>query len=69
VQWRPWQSFRANVALSLGYSPSGTRIRKRVMARAKTEVREKLKELDRAAGYRAAPDSGQSQRRPGGALR
>jgi len=32
-------------AVSLGYSPSGTRIRKRVMARTKTEVREKLKEL------------------------
>jgi integrase len=32
-------------AASLGYSPSGTRIRKRVMARTKTEVREKLREL------------------------
>jgi integrase len=32
-------------AVSLGYSPSGTRIRKRVMARTKMEVREKLREL------------------------
>jgi integrase len=32
-------------AVSLGYSPSGTRIRKKVMGRTKTEVREKLKEL------------------------
>lgn len=30
--------------VSLGYSPSGTRIRKKVMGRTKTEVREKLKE-------------------------
>ena len=36
-------------AVSLGYSPSGTRIRKRVMARTKTEVREKLKELHQQA--------------------
>ena len=32
-------------AVSLGYSPSGTRIRKKVMGRTKAEVREKLKEL------------------------
>jgi integrase len=32
-------------AVSLGYSPSGTRIRKKVMGRTKTEVREKLREL------------------------
>jgi integrase len=31
--------------VSLGYSPSGTRVRKKVMGRAKTEVREKLREL------------------------
>jgi len=36
-------------AVSIGYSPSGTRIRKRVMARTKTEVREKLKELHQQA--------------------
>ncbi len=36
-------------AVSLGYSPSGTRVRKRVMARTKTEVREKLKELHQQA--------------------
>ncbi len=36
-------------AVSLGYSASGTRIRKRVMARTKTEVREKLKELHQQA--------------------
>jgi len=36
-------------AVSLGYRPSGTRIRKRVMARTKTEVREKLKELHQQA--------------------
>ena len=36
-------------AVSLGYSPSGTRIRKRVMARTKTEVRDKLKELHQQA--------------------
>ena len=36
-------------AVSLGYRPSGTRVRKRVMARTKTEVREKLKELHRQA--------------------
>jgi integrase len=36
-------------AVSLGYSSSGTRIRKRVMARTKTEVREKLKELHQQA--------------------
>jgi len=34
-------------AISLGYSPSGTRIRKKVMGRTKTEVREKLRELHR----------------------
>jgi hypothetical protein len=32
-------------AVSLGYSASGTRIRKKVMGRTKTEVREKLREL------------------------
>ena len=32
-------------AVSLGFSPSGTRIRKKVMGRTKTEVRDKLKEL------------------------
>jgi integrase len=31
--------------VSLGYSPSGTRVRKKVMGRTKTEVREKLREL------------------------
>jgi hypothetical protein len=31
--------------VSLGYSPSGTRVRKKAMGRTKTEVREKLKEL------------------------
>jgi hypothetical protein len=36
-------------AVSLGYNPSGTRVRKRVMARTKTEVREKLKELHQQA--------------------
>src|SRR5215467_14400852 len=36
-------------AVSLGYSPSGTRIRKRVMARTKTEVREKLRDLHKQA--------------------
>jgi integrase len=36
-------------AVSLGYSPSGTRIRKRVMARTKTGVRDKLKELHKQA--------------------
>jgi len=42
-------------AVSLGYSPAGTRIRKRVMARTKTEVREKLKELHRQAGNGVRP--------------
>ena len=32
-------------AVSLGFSPSGTRIRKKVAGRTKTEVRDKLKEL------------------------
>jgi integrase len=32
-------------AVSLGYSPSGTRVRKKVMGRTKTEVRDKLREL------------------------
>jgi len=32
-------------AVSLGFSPSGTRIRKKVVGRTKTEVRDKLKEL------------------------
>jgi integrase len=31
--------------VSLGYSPSGTRVRKKVMGRTKIEVREKLREL------------------------
>jgi len=31
--------------VSLGFSPSGTRIRKKVIGRTKTEVRDKLKEL------------------------
>ena len=31
--------------VSLGYSPSGARVRKKVMGRTKTEVRDKLKEL------------------------
>jgi integrase len=35
--------------VSLGYSPSGTRVRKKVMGRTKTEVREKLKELHQQA--------------------
>jgi hypothetical protein len=34
-------------AMSLGFSPSGTRIRKKVMGRTRTEVRDKLKELHR----------------------
>jgi hypothetical protein len=34
-------------AVSLGFSPSGTRIRKKVVGRTKTEVRDKLKELHR----------------------
>ena len=34
-------------AVSLGYSPSGTRVRNKVMGRTKTEVRDKLKELHR----------------------
>ena len=32
-------------AVSLGFSPSGTRIRKKVVGRTKTEVRDKLREL------------------------
>ena len=32
-------------AVSLGFSPSGTRIRKKVIGRTKTEVRDKLKDL------------------------
>ena len=32
-------------AVSLGFSPSGTRIRKKVVGRTKTEVRDKLKDL------------------------
>jgi len=32
-------------AVSLGYSPSWTRVRKKVMGRTKTEVRDKLREL------------------------
>jgi hypothetical protein len=32
-------------AVSLGFTPSGTRIRKKVVGRTKTEVRDKLKEL------------------------
>jgi integrase len=35
--------------VSLGYSPSGTRVRKKIMGRTKTEVREKLKELHQQA--------------------
>ena len=31
--------------MSLGYSPSGTRVRKKVVGRTKTEVRDKLREL------------------------
>ncbi len=31
--------------MSLGYSASGTRVRKKVMGRTKTEVRDKLREL------------------------
>jgi integrase len=42
-------------AVSLGYSPSGTRIRKRVMARTKTEVREKLKELHQQVEHGVRP--------------
>jgi hypothetical protein len=39
-------------AVSLGFSPSGTRIRKKVSGRAKAEVRDELRELHsrRAAG-------------------
>ena len=32
-------------AVSLGFTPAGTRIRKKVTGRTKTEVRDKLKEL------------------------
>jgi hypothetical protein len=32
-------------AVSLGFSPAGTRIRKKVVGRTKTEVRDKVKEL------------------------
>ena len=42
-------------AVSLGYSPSGTRIRKRVMAQTKTEVREKLKALHQQAANGVRP--------------
>ena len=42
-------------AVSLGYSPSGTRTRKRVMAQTKTEVREKLKELHQQAANGVRP--------------
>ena len=40
--------------VSLGYSPSGTRIRKKVMGRTKTEVRDKLRDLHKqvAGGLR-----------------
>ncbi|HEX5347981.1 MAG TPA: hypothetical protein VFW64_12920 [Pseudonocardiaceae bacterium] len=31
--------------MSLGYSPSGTHVRKKIMGRTTTEVRDKLKEL------------------------
>ena len=48
IYWDATKSCYAG-AVSLGYSPSGTRIRKRVMARTKTEVREKLKELHQQA--------------------
>src|SRR2546429_7663574 len=34
-------------AVSLGFSPAGTRIRKKVTGRTKTEVRDKLRELHR----------------------
>jgi hypothetical protein len=36
-------------AVSLGFSPSGARIRKKVTGRTKTEVRDKLRELHRQA--------------------
>jgi hypothetical protein len=45
------------VAVSLGYSASGARVRKKVMGRTKTEVREKLRELH------AQVDSGVRPRR------
>jgi hypothetical protein len=41
--------------VSLGYSPSGTRVRKLVMGRTKTEVREKLKELHAQVGSGVRP--------------
>jgi hypothetical protein len=44
-------------AVSLGYSPSGTRVRKKVMGRTKTEVRDALRELH------ARVDSGVRPRR------
>jgi hypothetical protein len=44
-------------AVSLGYSASGTRVRKKVMGRTKTEVRDKLRELH------AQVDSGVRPRR------
>src|ERR1700745_2835049 len=37
-------------AVSLGFSPSGARIRKKVTGRTKTEVRDKLRELHRQVG-------------------
>jgi integrase len=41
--------------VSLGYSPSGMRVRKKVMARTKAEVRDKLKELHQQAGNGVRP--------------
>ena len=61
-------------AVSLGFSPAGTRIRKKVTGRTKAEVRNKLRELCRetAAAGRATPPPdghwpGPSLRRPGSA--
>ena len=44
IYWDPTRN-RYVGAVSLGYSPSGARIRKKVMARTKAEIRDKLKEL------------------------
>ena len=41
-------------AVDLGFGPDGTRIRKKVSGKTKVEVRDKLKELHKGAGRRAA---------------
>ncbi len=42
-------------AVSLGFSPSGTRIRKKVVGRTKTEVREKLRDLHKQVEGKLRP--------------